>query len=594
MAMAVKGGFLAEKKKQANALLRGAQYAAAEQLCRQMLRGDGSDFETWQMLGAALWQQGKVAMAADALARAADMRPRHAEVRYQLGTAQLALRRGPEAIETLRDVVRLRAEHLNGHLMLGKALITESRYEEAAEAFQAALRRFPDRALLHSNLANVLADQGRLDEALESWRRALQVDPDYRKGRSNFLLGLNYDPHCDGETLYREHLAWAERHERPDRIDTRCVNARDRGRRLRVGYVSRDFRDHAVSHFIEPVVLEHGRSGFEVYAFSDVVAADATTARIRSGVDVYRETHRLTDEQLAERVRADGIDILVDLAGHTAGNRLAAFALRPAPVQVSYLGYPNTTGMQAMDYRLTDSWADPPGASDHLHTERLWRLPQGFLCYRPPLEAPEVAALPAETNGAITFGAFNYAGKTNREVLAAWARILDALPDARLLFKNKSFTDASTCERYLKQLEELGVDRSRVETAGATWDKSEHLATYHRVDVALDTFPYNGTTTTCDSLWMGAPVVTLAGEAHRGRVGTGLLARVGLDGLAARSSEEYVEIAVALASDRRRLAELRRGLRARMTSHLCDAEAFTRELERAYREMWSEWCRDTG
>jgi predicted O-linked N-acetylglucosamine transferase (SPINDLY family) len=281
----------------------------------------------------------------------------------------------------------------------------------------------------------------------------------------------------------------------------------------------------------------------------------------------------------------------VDLAGHTRGNRLPLFALKPAPVQVTWLGYPNTTGLREMDYRLTDAWADPPGVSDELHTESLVRLPHGFLCYKPLDDAPDVAAVPAIANGHVTFGCFNNSAKVNEKVLDAWCGILNDLPESRLLLKSRQLHGQGLHERFRDAFARRGVDPDRVEMLGRVNSTIEHLALYGRVDIALDTFPYNGTTTTCEALWMGVPVVALAGDRHAGRVGVSLLRGVGLDELVAASPEEYRRLATELAGDRDRLEAYRSTLRTRMQkAPLTDAAGFARDIEAAYRDMWRHWC----
>lgn len=353
-----------------------------------------------------------------------------------------------------------------------------------------------------------------------------------------------------------------------------------------MGYVSPDFHAHSVAYFIEPVLARHDPAAVETYCYAEVAQPDAFTEHMKTLAAHWRGTFGRSDDEVADMIRNDAIDILIDLAGHTAHNRLAVFARRPAPVQVTYLGYPNTAGLPQMDYRLTDAAADPPGQEVY-YTESLVRLPQGFLCYAPPHESPAVGPLPAATGGCITFGSFNALPKMNNEVIALWARVLQSVPGARLILKNKSLQDAKTCERYRQHFH----PPERIELLGWLDDPADHLSIYHRVDIALDTFPYNGTTTTCEALWMGVPVITLAGERHAGRVGLSLLTQLGLTELIAKTPDEYVRLAVALAGNRERLAALRAGLRERMRrSPLCDAQSFTRDLEAAYREMWHKWC----
>jgi protein O-GlcNAc transferase len=341
---------------------------------------------------------------------------------------------------------------------------------------------------------------------------------------------------------------------------------------------------------VEPLLRGHDRQKVEVFCYAEVTRPDSFTARLQGLADHWRVTVGLSDQRLAERIRTDGIDILVDLAGHTAGNRLPVFARKPAPVRVTWLGYPNTTGLKAIDYRLVDAVTDPDGEADAWASETLVRLEDGFVCYRGLRDGPELTPPPCLKTGTVTFGSFNNPAKVSTATFDAWAKLLSRLPQARLLLKGMWFADASTCALFLARLGERGVAADRVELV--TWlPAAEHLALYHRVDIALDPFPYNGTTTTCEALWMGVPVITLRGHRHAGRVGASLLTRIGLTDLIAHSIEEYVEIAVALAGNSGRLDDLRRALRPRMAaSTICDERAFACKMEAAFRSMWQHWC----
>jgi predicted O-linked N-acetylglucosamine transferase (SPINDLY family) len=331
------------------------------------------------------------------------------------------------------------------------------------------------------------------------------------------------------------------------------------------------------------------RRGF-LYCYSDVRRPDAVTARIRKSAVVWRELRGLSDPQAADLIRRDQVDILVDLAGHTARNRLLVFARKPAPVQVTYLGYPDTTGLNTIDYRLTDAWADPPGQTERFHTEELVRLPRGAWCYRPPEDAPAVEDLPAWSAGSITFGCFNNFAKVTPRMIGAWADILRDVPGARIILKSPVLMESSTRRLALERFRAHGIEGARVGLFGPV-EPEQHLAFYNWIDIALDTFPYHGTTTTCEALWMGVPVVVLAGATHASRVGVSLLASVGLADWAADSLEAYVERAVRAARELDRLRLLRAGLRERMAqSPLTDAKVLTRDLEAAYRRMWRRWC----
>jgi predicted O-linked N-acetylglucosamine transferase (SPINDLY family) len=332
-------------------------------------------------------------------------------------------------------------------------------------------------------------------------------------------------------------------------------------------------------------MAHHDHEAYEVFIYSNTKESDGATETFKRRADHWRDVARMSDGEFREAVRADHLDILIDLAGHTEGGRPKAIGERLAPVQVSYLGYPGTTGIEAMDYRLTDEWADPAGSEAH-YTERLFRLSGGFLCYSPIFTAPSVGPLPAAKNGYVTFGSFNNIAKLSLPAIALWARILRAIPGSRLRLKSKPLADAAVRQRIQRLFAQNGIPGDRLLFDGWVPSSGEHLAQYASVDIAIDPFPYNGTTTTCEALWMGVPVVTLAGERHSGRVGVSLLSGAGLPELIADSEESYLEIACRLANELPRLAELRATLRSRMRdSPLCDAPRITREIESAGREM---------
>ncbi len=435
---------------------------------------------------------------------------------------------------------------------------------------------------------------GRSAEALEHYRQAVELEPNNAAFHGNLLYLLNYLPSYDAASLFAEHRAWARRHADP-LLDTAAPHANDRtaGRRLRVGYVSPNFRAQAVNFFVEPILREHDRRQCEVVCYSDVARPDSVTARLRGYADHWRDVLGQSDEQLSELVRNDRIDILVDLTGHMgSGGRLLAFARKPAPIQVTYIGYQNTTGMLAMDYRLTDDYADPPGLTDAFHTERLVRLPRTFFCYQPVSDAPPVGSLPATTSGHVTFASINNFNKITPAVLNTWAAILRRLPDSRLLVR-ADMTD-SVRDYLIATLAGHGVPATRLELVNRL-PHHEYLRLIDRVDIALDPFPFNGHTTTCDCLWQGVPVVTLSGTTYASRFGGSGLVTLGLEDLIAHTPEEYIEIAARLAGDRDRLAGLRAGLRPQMAaSPLMDFAGFTRNLEAEYRRMWDAWCKSTG
>ena len=524
--------------------------------------------------------------------------PRQSDARNNLGLVLLYSGRAEEAAEVFRD---LSADKRNGaialiaHTNLALALMELDRYQDAEASARNALALEPHYAPALDNLGCALREQGRVEEAIVQYRHAVSRHPGFLAAHHNLLLALNYCSDRDTKAIFAEHRHWAQHHADPLFEHRGYGNERDVAKRLRVGYVSSDFRSHSVAFFLEPLLASHDRSQFEVYCYSNVARPDATTDRLRGLADCWRTVSGRSDQQVTENIRQDGIDILVDLAGHTFGHRLLVFARKPAPVQVTWLGYPNTTGMMAMDYRLTDAWADPLDDGDARYTETLVRLSRGFLCYHPLPDSPPVSDLPSRAAGYITFGCFNNSAKITAPVLDAWSEILKAVPASRLLLKSRQLRDPPLRRRFEVEFQNRGVDPERVEMAGRIESKYGHLDLYGRVDIGLDPFPYNGTTTTCEALWMGVPVVVLAGDRHAGRVGVSLLTSANLTELIARTVPEYQRLAVELAQNSEHLATYRSAMRDRIQqSPLLDAAGFTRAMESAFRAMWRKWCERAG
>jgi predicted O-linked N-acetylglucosamine transferase (SPINDLY family) len=525
---------------------------------------------------------GRFDAALEDLDRAVATAPDFAEAHYNRGNALAALDRGVDAIASYDRALLLDPGHRAALNNRGIALQAARRFDAALASYERVLALDPNDADALNNLGNLRHEQGRIADALEAYDKAVRLRPAVAGPASNLLLLQNYMDEQSPAAALAAHRAWAARIVAPPSAP---FPARRPGR-LRVGYVSADFRTHSVAYFFEPLLAHHDRAAVETFCYAQGRAADATTERLRAQADHWVPIGNLTDEQVAARVRADGIDILVDLGGHTGNSRLAVFAWRAAPVQVTWLGYPNTTGLTVMDYRLTDAIADPVGTTDPFHTERLVRLDDGFLCYRPPFDAPAVAPTPARERGFVTFGSFNHPAKLADATVAAWSALLARVPDSRLLLKAKAFEDETARRHHMERFVAAGAAADRLDLVGHIDDPQGHLAAYGRIDLALDPFPYNGTTTTCEALWMGVPVVTLAGDRHAGRVGASLLHRAGLDELVAGNRDEYVSLAAALAMDIDRIAALRAGMRDRLSrSPLLDGARFARAVEAAFRGM---------
>lgn len=546
--------------------------------------------QPYNSLGAVLLEQGQLESARAAFQQALAIDPGSAEVHNNLGLLEKAACKWSAAVACFEQAARLAPDDFEVHLNFATALGEQGRADEAIAECRRALELNPLSAAAHNNLGTLLQVLGQLHEAVASYRRAIELNPQDPRAHSNLLYALNFQPGADPRSVFAEHCQWGRRHADP--LTGRSLpHANDRAltRRLRVGYMSPHFFAHAVNSFVEPILASHDRAACEVFCYSDVVVKDETTARLRGYADHWRDVVGQSDANVAELVRNDQIDILVDLTGHiSSGSRLLVFARKPAPVQVTYIGYQNTTGMPAMDYRLTDAWADPPGSADELHTERLIRLPRSFFCYLAPTEAPPIDSLPADNAKCVTFGFFNNFAKVSPTVLEAWAEILSRLPDSRMIMLIP--TANSLRRRVIESFQLRGIDPQRVEWVGRQ-PYREYLRLIQRADVALDAFPFNGHTTTCDALWMGVPVVMIAGNTYAARFGGTALLNLGLQELIADTPEQYIERAVHAGSDVSRLRQLRAGLRDSMlASPLLDAVGFTRNLEVAYRQMWIQWC----
>ena len=476
---------------------------------------------------------------------------------------------------------------------LGNALKTQGKHDEAVLCYQQVADALPEMAAGPGNLGTIAHTQGRYDEAIAYYRTALSRDPSLVPIWSNLGNCLSYSPgHSASEALsaFRDF----DRLVAAPLLDSRPHgNSRDPGRRLKIGYVSPDFRKHAVAYFALPLIERHRRETVDLYCYYNHLQHDEWTARFKACAGHWIDCAGIDDDALAERIRADEIDILVDLAGHTENNRLLTFARKPAPVQVTWMGYVTTTGLSAMDWRITHRDADPED-SEHNYSEKLWRLPGTMWCYRPLPEMPEVSSAPLQRKGHITFGSFNRFSKNSPLVLETWAAILRRVDNSALLI---CVPEGSVREDMLAFFSERGIAASRI-TCFAKVSHPKFWALHGEVDIALDPFPFGGGTTTCETLWLGVPLVTCTGSEggdfaprFASRMGYAFLNNLGLPELAAESTADYIDIAVGLAGDSERLATLRRTLRPRMTAApLTDEARFVREMEDAYRAMWQTWC----
>lgn len=572
-----------ERLRAGHALMRSGAIAQASECFAEAARLDPNVLEAVANHGITLAQLGRHAEAEAPLRAALALDAACEPVLATLAGALQALGRSEEAAACAQRATALAPASLEGWTNFGAALHSLGRLTAAEQAYRRVLALAPGFAMARYNLSHVVADQWRLDEALPGFAAAIEGDPRYAPGWHAWLFHLLYDPAQTEASLFEAHRRWGER---VSRLAQRRRAGERRPGRIRVGYLSPDFRTHSCAWFLRPLFAAHDRGAFEVSAWSGTRHADATTGWLRAHVEHWRDTRGMTDEALAAAIAADGVDILVDLGGHTLDQRIEVFALRPAPVQVAWLGYPATSGLAEMDFRLTDAVADPPGDADRWHSERLVRLERGFLCYAPPDRTPAVTPAPCTGTDEITFGSFNNIAKINERVIAAWSAILRAVPRSRLLLKGRLLTFAEARARILAAFAAHGIAPGRIGLREWLPRASYSLGVYADVDIALDTFPYNGTTTTFEALWMGVPVVTLGGERHAARVGASVLTHLGRSEWIARDVDAYVAIAQRLAADTAALGRLRAQLRDELArASLTDAQDFAHRVESAYRTM---------
>jgi protein O-GlcNAc transferase len=605
---------------------RQGDLAAAEASYGRALALDPNSADVCNNLGSVLLRQGRAAEAAEHLRRAVQLRAQFPQAHNNLGRALAVLDRLDQSAESFRTAVAQVARFPEAWDGLGRGVVAEPTLGEAGDALRRAvelrptvatcldlalacgaiedmdgaldaLRRAialdPTSAEAFHQLGVSLRWSGQLAESIAASRRAIELDPGHAAAHGALCYALLADDRTPPAAAFAEHAEWGRRH--ADVIDRLPAIGNDHGlvdalasggqRRLRIGYVSNSFRRSAVMSFISPILAYHDRDAVSVTCYSDTQNPDAVTAEARRNVDLWRRTAGMTDVQLAQQIRNDHIDVLVELTGHLGGGRLLALARRPAPVQVSYLGYQGTTGVAAVDYVITDDWVDPPGA-EMLYVEQPWRLPRPFFCWRRPPDdvAPDVTAPPSAANGFVTFGCLNAVAKATPAAVSLWARVLRAVPGSRMVMMTTRCR--ATDHRLRAGFAAAGVAPERVRFVGRA-DRGPYFQRYGGIDVALDPVPFVGHTTTCDAAWMGVPTVTRAGDCYAHRFGGSVMRAVGLADLVADTDDGYVNAAVALATDAGQLAHVRATLREAMRqSPILDAAGFTRDLETAYRAMW--------
>ncbi len=570
----------------ANQEIQQNQFAQAQRTLDHILSRDAKNAYALQLKGVLAYRQSKLNDAIHYFRMSLKIDPGQSQIWFQLGILydqagsdelcwhayEKCLKLAPEHFQALNNLGTLAMQR--GHLCLASKLLQKAHAIEPAET----------QVLV--NLANTLSELGDHAAAMENYRKAIADAEDFFAAHSNYLLSLHYDYLLDAEAIAVEHRTYGRTLE--ERVPKLFSPDSRRNEKITIAYLSPDFRAHAVNNFFEPLLAHHDRSCFQVICYSNTRQPDDVTRRLVELADHWRDVNELSDREIAQMIYSDQVDILVDMAGHTAGDRLQVFAMKPAPVQVTWLGYPDTTGLSRIDYRFCDKFTDPEPSADRRYSEKLVRLPGGFLCYQGNPTLPEIDTLPASRNGHIIFGSFNNLLKTNDSVIATWSHILQATPDSRLLLKAKHFADPDFCRTMRARFKNHGISPERLILKPAVRTHSEHMLCYQEVDIALDTFPYNGTTTVFEALWMGVPTLTLVGTTHVERVAGSILNRLGLQDWLTFTMDDYIERASTLASELDTLQSLRTSLRQRLrNSELTDAKRFARNVEQAYSNMIS-------
>ena len=562
----------------------------AEGLYRRAIGVDPAAIEAHNGLGVILASRGDLdgSLACFEWAEAIDAE--HAPTQANLATLNTRRNRMDLAIPQYRRALAIDQDMEEAVTGLVKSLARVGACGEAVTVAAAAAARRPDSAEIGQALGFALTHQGRIGEALDTFAAARRSDPEHVLAHLNAAFTSLYSDAMTAEEvteLHRDLIGAVERRQ-PQGIAPVPAD-RDPARRLKIGYLGPDFRGHPVGYFIESALVHHDRDAFELFCYADVVRPDAVTERMQQLGHTWRDVYGWDVERLEAQIRADGIDVLVELGGHSAGQCVGLLPRRPAPIQALYLGYPCTSGVAAVDYVISDAIVSPPELA-RLYTEKVMALDGCFLCFRPYPDAPPVAPLPALVNGCVTFGCYNNLPKLSPSAIALWARVLHAVPDSWLALKAPGLGDPPTRQLFWRQLEAHGIARDRVWLDGITSPLSAFLAEYGRIDIALDSLPYGGGTTTCEALWMGVPVVSLAGRHFYSRMGASILTQAGLPNLVADSPDDFVRIAADLAADVDGLARLRAGLREQVrASAVCDGPRYARALEAAYRAMWTEY-----
>ena len=547
------------------------------------------DTETMNNLGNAYQDCGELKKALECYERVLENQPDHYKVLNNAGNIYRNIGKTDKSLDYLKRSIEIRPDYTIGINNLGNVYLAEGEITKAIKTYEKVLNIDPNHTLALNNLGNCYVKNLEVSKGVEYYRRSLLNEQSDSHLRSNLLFGLHYESSNSTEMIFNEHLKWNSIYKK----DAKHLfsNSKIKGRKIKLGFVSPDFRAHSVSYFFFPLLETLNRTIFEIYCFADIYHPDWMTGKIKSNTDHWFNVTGLSHEDTAGIIRTHEIDILIDLAGHTKGNRLLTFTLKPAPVQISWLGYPDTTGLSAIEHRFVDEYTDPPGVSDKRSAEKLVRLDGGFHCYEPPPDTPPVSELHAKKTNSITFGSFNNTSKVTEEVIRVWSRILKEIPDSKIILKSLQLADENVCKRYMDEFIKNGCFSSQVKLISYCSNLQEHFKLYENIDIGLDPFPYNGTTTTFEALWMGVPVLTLEGDRHCGRVGFSILKGLGMNDFIAGDIDDYVSRAVSISADIDRLELIRKELRPRLKkSDFCNKEKFALKFEEGLTSIWEQWC----
>lgn len=569
----------------ARQLLGKGQTGQAMVLFKQVLSARPDYAEMRWLYGKALISIQDYNQAKLQLLKTVQLAPRNPHAHFELAVCLMYLHDYESAMQSMRTTLQYMPEHASATRELGNVLLHHGRLSEAAQVLIEGTRYHPKELNLWLLLGNTLGDLGRFDESVDCFKKVLDINPNIQSAKSNILMRMNYSSDFPPSEIYRQSKEYGEAYDRKTtaRNQEKIFHS---GEKIRVGYVSSNLRSHSVAYFLKPLLANHDRSKIELFIYSNTDHSDEMTEQFKRYCDHWHDIQLLSDDDVSALITKDGIHILVDVISHTGGCRFGVFAQAPAPIQVTWLAYPNTSGVKEIQYRFTDTIADPEGLTDKYYTEELIRLPHGFLCYDFSSDTPYRKKPPFNDNGYITFGSFNNLNKVAGSNVAAWATILKGVPNSRILIKSRQLVDPVVRENYKKMFLSEGLEIDRVEFRDAVKGREKHLSMYDDIDIALDTFPYNGTTTTCEALWMGVPTVTYSGEVHASRVGASIMHYAGVKQFVANSAEQYIDLAVKLGNQPEVLNTLRPELRDQLSkSTLADGACFAKQIENTYQSL---------